>query len=303
MKRVLIVDDDRRMRRTLQILVERMGLESVAAADAGEAREQLHIARFDLVLTDLKMPETSGIDLLAEIRAEQPTLPVVLITAYGTIQNAIEAMRQGASDFILKPFDNDGLERVIRKALELERVRSENAFLKQQVGESWAAEDMFLALPSMGAIADLIARVAPSASPVLVTGETGTGKELVARCHPRRRARGATAFVPLNCAALPGELLEASSSATRAARSPAPTATGRASSRWPTAARCSSTRSATCRWRCRRSCCACSRTARSSRSASNERVRRRRAHRLGDQPDPARRRSPPSGSAATSTTG
>src|SRR5262245_37085198 len=129
MKRVLVVDDDRRMRRTLQIVVEHIGLESIAAADADEAQAQLRATRFDLVLTDLKLPESSGIDLLEAIRLEQPKLPVVLITAYGTIETAIEAMRKGASDFVLKPFDNANLERVICRVLELERVRSENAFL------------------------------------------------------------------------------------------------------------------------------------------------------------------------------
>ena len=209
MKRVLIVDDDRRMRRTLQIVIESMGLESAGAANANEARELLSTARFDLVLTDLKMPEVSGIDLLGEIRAERPKLPVILITAYGTIQTAIEAMRKGASDYVLKPFDNDNLKLVIRKALELERFRSENAFLKEQIGEPWAAEDMFLALPSMRNVRDLIERVAPSTSPVLVTGETGTGKELAARCIHHQSPRRDGLFVPLNCAALPGELLEA----------------------------------------------------------------------------------------------
>jgi len=209
MKRVLIIDDDRRMRRTLQIVIERMGLESTAASGASEAREQLASARFDLVLTDLKMPEASGIDLLEEIRAEHPTLPVILITAYGTIQTAIEAMRKGASDYVLKPFDNENLELVIRRTLERQRVISENVFLREQVGGAWAAEDMFLALPSMRAIADLIDRVAPSNSPVLITGETGTGKELAARSVHRRSPRRDRLFVPLNCAALPGELLEA----------------------------------------------------------------------------------------------
>ncbi len=209
MKRVLVVDDDRRMRRTLQIMIEGMGLESAAAAGASEAREQLSKSRFDLVLTDLKMPGTSGIDLLQEILAEQPQLPVILITAYGTIQTAIEAIRKGASDYVLKPFDNENLKLVIRKALEVERVRSENVFLKEQVGESWAAEDMFLALPSLRNVADLVQRVAPSTGPVLVTGETGTGKELAARCIHNLSRRRDRLFVPLNCAALPGELLEA----------------------------------------------------------------------------------------------
>jgi len=209
MKRVLVVDDDRRMRRTLQVLIESMGLESSGAAGGDEACEQLGKARFDLVLTDLKMPGTSGLDLLAQIRTEHPTLPVVLITAYGTIQTAIEAMRKGASDYVLKPFDNDNLKLVIGRALDLERVRSENLFLKAQVEESWAAEDMFLSLPSMRAAVDVIDKVAQSASPVLVTGETGTGKELAARCIHNHGARRDRLFVPLNCAALPGELLEA----------------------------------------------------------------------------------------------
>jgi two-component system response regulator AtoC len=209
MKKVLVVDDDRRMRRTLQIVLEHMGLESVAVANGNEACEQLGSTRFDLVLTDLKMPGASGIDLLGEIRAEHPKLPVILITAYGTIQTAIEAMRKGASDYVLKPFDNENLELIIRKALDLERYRSQNVFLKQQLGESWAAQDMFLALPSMHAIAEMIAKVAPSSSPVLITGETGTGKELAARCVHNQSPRHDALFVPLNCAALPGELLEA----------------------------------------------------------------------------------------------
>jgi DNA-binding NtrC family response regulator len=124
------------MRRTLQIVIERMGLESAAASGASEAREQLSGARFDLVLTDLKMPGTSGIDILEEIRAEHPTLPVILITAYGTIQTAIEAMRKGASDYVLKPFDNESLELVVSRALERERVISENVFLREQVGNA-----------------------------------------------------------------------------------------------------------------------------------------------------------------------
>ena len=209
MKRVLIVDDDRRMRRTLQILLERMGLESTAAADVHEAQEQLRTARFDLVLTDLMLPGPSGLDLLEEIRAAQPALPVVLLTAYGTIQTAIEAIRKGAAEYVLKPFDNDSLEHVVRKALDGERVRSENDFLKAQVDESWAAADRLQALPGLRAVAELLDKVAPTGSAVLVTGETGTGKELVARAIHARSPRRKALFVPLNCAALPGELLEA----------------------------------------------------------------------------------------------
>jgi two-component system, NtrC family, response regulator AtoC len=209
MTRVLVVDDDRRMRRTLQVMMERMGFESVAAESAAEALERVRDAAFDLVLTDLRMPEVNGIELLERIRADHPTLPVILITAYGTIQTAVEAMRKGASDYVLKPFDNESLRLVIQKTLDFERFRSQNVFLKQQVGERWAAEDLFLNLPSMREVAAYVDKVAPSASPVLVTGETGTGKELAARCIHGRSPRRENLFVPLNCAALPGELLEA----------------------------------------------------------------------------------------------
>jgi two-component system response regulator AtoC len=209
MKRVLIVDDDRRMRRTLQILLERMGLASAAAADAHEARELLRRDGFDLVLTDLKLPGPSGLDLLDEIRAAHPTLPVVLITGYGTIQTAIEAIRKGAAEYVLKPFDNDSLELVLRKTLDRERVSSENAFLRAQVDESWAAADRVQALPGLRQVAALIDKLAPTGSAVLVTGETGTGKELVARAIHARSPRRQALFVPLNCAALPADLLEA----------------------------------------------------------------------------------------------
>jgi two-component system response regulator AtoC len=209
MKRVLVVDDDRRMRRTLQVLIESMGLASAAAESVDEACEQLRAVRFDLVLTDLRMPGASGIDLLERVRAEHPKLPVVLITAYGTIQTAIDAMRKGASDYVLKPFDNESLALVISRALELAQIRSENAFLKEQAEAPWAAEDLLVALPSMRRVAELIDKVAQSNSPVLVTGETGSGKELAARAIHGKSARCQALFVPLNCAALPGELLEA----------------------------------------------------------------------------------------------
>jgi two-component system response regulator AtoC len=208
MKRVLIVDDDRRVRRTLELMIERMGLESVPVGSAVEAIEQLARTHFDLVLTDLKMPGKSGIELLEEIRAVDTKLPVILITAYGTIQTAVEAMLKGASDYVLKPFDNEGLKHTIHKALEIERVRAENTFLRQQVGAAWGPEEM-LALPSMGEVASFIEKVAPTASPVLITGETGSGKEVAARCIHVRSPRRERLFVPLNCAALPAELLEA----------------------------------------------------------------------------------------------
>ncbi len=209
MKKVLIVDDDRRMRRTLQIVISSMELESVAASDAEEACALLEQGRFDLVITDLKMPGTSGIGLLELVHERYPNLPVILVTAYGTIENAIEAMKKGASDFVLKPFDNESLELVIRRAIQVEQFRTDNLFLREQLSESWAAEELFLTIPGMAEVTALIGKVAPTASPVLIRGETGTGKELAARCIHAQSDRRDRLFVPLNCAALPGELLEA----------------------------------------------------------------------------------------------
>ncbi len=209
MKHILIVDDDRQMRRTLQILIEAMGFDSVAAGNADEATSQLSQRHFDLVVTDLKMPGATGIDLLEDVRASHPHLPVILITAYGTIETAIEAMKKGASDFLLKPFDNESFERVIRRVLDLERFRTENQFLREQLAGSWAAEDLFLELPGLAEVGDMISKVAPTNSPVLIRGETGAGKEVAARCVHRLSKRADGLLVPINCAALPGELLEA----------------------------------------------------------------------------------------------
>jgi len=163
MRRVLVVDDDRRMRRTLQIVVEHMGLESVAVADAAEARAQLGAMHFDLVLTDLKMPETSGITLLEEIRLEQPKLPVILITAYGTIETAIEAMQKGASDFVLKPFEEKELHVAIEMALyrhEMDRRLEESerwlAATLKSIGESVIATDADWRIRFMNPAAELL---------------------------------------------------------------------------------------------------------------------------------------------------
>jgi two-component system response regulator AtoC len=124
MARVLIVDDERKMRRVLQILLEQMGLESVAAANGEEALERFGAEKIDVVLTDLKMPGMSGVDVLAKIRAVDADVPVIVLTAHGTVQTAVAAMKQGAFDYILKPFDVQAIELVIRNALEMGRYRT-----------------------------------------------------------------------------------------------------------------------------------------------------------------------------------
>jgi two-component system, NtrC family, response regulator AtoC len=208
MPRVLIVDDERKMRRVLQILLEQLGMESVPSANGTEALVCFGAEKIDLVLTDLKMPGMSGVELLSRIRAVDPDVPVIVLTAHGTVQTAVEAMKQGAFDYILKPFDVQAIELIIRNALEMGRYRTENRFLKAQVPPTSVFENLVGGSAAMRTLYEMIRQVAPAKSSVLITGETGTGKELVARAIHNLSLRRDKLFVPLNCAAIPQDLLE-----------------------------------------------------------------------------------------------
>ena len=209
MKRVLVVDDEQRMRRVLQILIEKLGLESHGAESAERALEYLQGNQVDLVLTDLKMPGIGGLEFLARLRAIDADVPVIVLTAYGTVSSAVDAMKLGAFDFLLKPFDRTALEIVVRKALDLSRWKIENLYLREQVdGRSGLSEKLVSEAPAMQPVYDLVRQLAPTRSAVLITGETGTGKELVARAIHDLSPRAAKLFVPLNCTAIPTDLLE-----------------------------------------------------------------------------------------------
>lgn len=208
MARVLVVDDERKMRRVLQILLEQMGLESVSADSGEEALDRFRGEKFDLVLTDLKMPGLNGVDLVSRLRALDADVPVILLTAHGTVATAVEAMKQGAFDYVLKPFDVQAIEALIRNALELRRYRTENRLLREQAGNAPAFENLIGVSPPMQAIFGLVRQVAPARSAVLITGETGTGKELVARAIHSLSPRRDKLLVALNCASIPSELLE-----------------------------------------------------------------------------------------------
>ena len=208
MTRVLVVDDERKMRRVLQILIEQMGLESVAVDSAETALSHFAGEKIDLVLTDLRLPGMSGVELLGRVRAFDADLPVIVLTAHGTIANAVEAMKHGAFDYVLKPFDVQAVEQLIRTALDMRRFRTENRFLKAQVDTGPAFENLIGTTPAMRSVYEMIQHVAPTKTSVLITGETGTGKELVARAVHNLSPRSDNLFVPVNCAAIPGELLE-----------------------------------------------------------------------------------------------
>jgi two-component system response regulator AtoC len=207
-KRVLVVDDDQRTRRVLQIALKRLDLEPVAVATAELALQQLRREKVGLILTDLKMPGMDGIQFMRELRTLDEDVPVIVLTAYGTIESAVDAMKLGALDYIAKPVDVDALHVLIRRALDLSRFRIENRFLREQVAGGRAFDELTGDSAPMRAVYDLIERVAPTRSAVLITGETGTGKELVARAIHRLSPRQKALFVPLNCTAIPADLLE-----------------------------------------------------------------------------------------------
>ena len=206
--RILIVDDEAPIRALLGEHLQQVGYDVTLAPNGCIAMELLNKGEFDLVLTDLKMPGMTGLELLARVREVDAEVPVMLLTAYGTVQTAVDAMKLGAFDYVLKPFDLEVVELTVRKALEMRQYRTENRYLREQVQPAPSFESMVGDSAAMESVYDLIRRVGPTRSAVLLTGETGTGKELVARAIHGLSPRRDRLFVPLNCAAIPPDLLE-----------------------------------------------------------------------------------------------
>ncbi len=205
---ILVVDDDERLRDTLAILVRSLGHEALVAGDIGGAERLLAERAVDLVISDLRMPGGSGLDLLDAVRRGDAHTPVIVLTAYGTVETAVEAMKKGAFDYLVKPFDAGEMEVRIERALALRRFRLENDYLREEVETREGFDDLIGVSDGMRRVFDLAQQVAPAKTSVLVTGETGTGKELVARAIHRRSPREAHLLVPVNLAAVPTELLE-----------------------------------------------------------------------------------------------
>ncbi len=205
---VLVVDDEISIREFLEILLRREGHVVRLARDAHDAIARLKEHGVDLVLTDLRLPKGSGMDVLTHVAKNHPGTQVVMMTAFATTENAIDAMKAGAYDYIIKPFKVDELTVVIERALERRRLVAENVELKAALHARTGQAQLVGTSEAMREVLELIGKVAPTRTTVLLTGESGTGKELVARAIHARGPRAAEPFVPINCGAIPETLIE-----------------------------------------------------------------------------------------------
>ncbi|MEJ2726167.1 MAG: sigma-54 dependent transcriptional regulator [Deltaproteobacteria bacterium] len=206
--KILIVDDELIMRESLAGWLQRDGHETDTAASGEEALEKLKDTRFDILLVDIKMEGMSGLDVLKQVKENDPDVAVVMITAYGSIASAIEAMKNGAYDYLLKPFDPNELGILIEKIMEHQAQRLETLYLREQDKDRTRFESMIGQSGALQKIFDLIEDIAPTDSTVLITGETGTGKGLAARAIHTQSPRCGGPFVVVNCGAFPEHLLE-----------------------------------------------------------------------------------------------
>ena len=206
--RVLIVDDEARMAEVIAAALRRAGHECETCASGEAALAALEERGADVLVTDWKMPEMDGIELLRRLHARRPGLPVILVTAHGTVPSAVAAMREGAFDYVTKPFDNDELRATVARALELRRLERENRWLRQEVASRYAPEAVVAESPGSRELLALVRRVAPSRATVLIQGESGTGKELVARLLHYWSDRVGRPFVAVNPKAFAEGVLE-----------------------------------------------------------------------------------------------
>ena len=207
-KKILIVDDELSMRESLAGWLERDGHEIDTAASGEEALEKLKGTRFDILLVDIKMEGISGLEVLKHVKENDPEVSVVMITAYGSISTAIDAMKNGAYDYLLKPFEPDELGMLVEKIIQHQAQARENLYPKEQYKERTRFESMIGQSQSMQEVFSLIKDVAPMNSTVLITGETGTGKGLAAKAIHSNSTRNAGPFVVVNCGAIPDHLME-----------------------------------------------------------------------------------------------
>jgi len=208
METILIIDDEKNYLLVLETLLADAGYEVITSDDASEALEVATSHDLDLVITDMRMPGLDGMEFLAQLRDFQPEIPVIMMTAYATVEKAVEAMKRGAFDYITKPFKNEELILTIRKALEMHRLKRENLLLSQELQERFKFGNIVGKSEVMLQVYEIIEKVAQTRASVLITGESGTGKELIAKAIHFNSPRSDKPFVSVNCSALPETLLE-----------------------------------------------------------------------------------------------
>ncbi|TET83220.1 sigma-54-dependent Fis family transcriptional regulator [candidate division TA06 bacterium] len=208
MDRVLIVDDKESFRDMLKETLAGEEFEVVAVGDGKSAKVETGASRFDIALVDLRLPGKDGIHVLRDLKKEDATLPVIMMTAYGSVETAVKAMKEGAYDFIAKPFDSDHLIILIKRAIEEGKLVKENIYLKSEVRKKYSYRNLVGTSEQMLKLYELIERISKSDSNILVEGETGTGKELVARSIHYASNRHSKKFIAVVCSALPEPLLE-----------------------------------------------------------------------------------------------
>jgi DNA-binding NtrC family response regulator len=206
--KILVIDDEADIRESLEVLLEMEGYLAEAAADGAEGLQKLTKSRYDLILLDLMLPDRSGMDVLADIRAKDTETPIIMLTAYGSVEVAVNAIKAGASDYFSKPWDNEKLLIEIGHMIEKSRLQEENTHLKRALKQRYSFPNIVGKSERMLRVFDLVAQVAPSRATILLTGETGTGKEVIAKAIHSHSQRADRAFVAVNSGSLPPELLE-----------------------------------------------------------------------------------------------
>ena len=196
------------MRYMLQLTLESEGYEVEAASNGMEGIEKVHHSHFDFVICDIKMPKVSGLDVLASVIESSPNIPMIMISAFGTVDTAIQAMKQGAYDYVMKPFKQDEILLTLKKAEERERLRLENQFLRQEIEKKYRFENIIGKSARMQVIFRKIEKIKDYKTTVLITGESGTGKELAAKAIHYAGSRKEHSFIAVNCGAIPHDLLE-----------------------------------------------------------------------------------------------
>ncbi len=207
-RKILVADDDHIEKESLATILQREGYETITAGDGKEALEKIESTLPDLVLTDLKMPYVNGLELLTEIKSKYPDIEVIIITGYATVESAINAMKVGAIDYISKPFNVEEVKIIIRKTLEQKGLREENAQLRKQLKEHYQFRNIIGSSHEIQEVIRVLKKVVGGMSPVMITGEEGTGKELLAKTLHFNSPRKDRPFVTLNCGAFEAEQLD-----------------------------------------------------------------------------------------------